>query len=266
MVIFVPRNMKRFLLILTAFLGILSCGKEKVFPIIHTGDPEESDPGPVKDDPDDVNWAAAIGYVFDASVIPEIHISVTKEQWNALLAAYDKDHDTREFVVCDVEYRKGSEVTKIGEAGLRLKGNTSRRRPYEGGKYRHVHFGLNLHRNHEDPEHTIKGVRRMDLKWFKDDPAYVREIYCYDLFRRFGVWTAVNDVYARLWLKVGDEKEVYYGVYGMLEHIDKNYIRARLDQFGDKGGDLWKCFWSASLADENASMGLDDNRDRKSVV
>ena len=189
--------MKRFLLILAAFLGILSCGKEKVFPIIHTGDPEEGDTGPVKDDPDDVNWAAAIGYVFDASVIPEIHISVTKEQWNALLAAYDKDHDTREFVVCDVEYRKGSE--------LRLKGNTSRRRPYEGGKYRHVHFGLNLHRNHEDPEHTVKGVRRMDLKWFKDDPAYVREIYCYDLFRRFGVWTAVHDVYARLWLKVGDE-------------------------------------------------------------
>ena len=52
--------MKRFLLILAAFLGILSCGKEKVFPIIHTGDPEEGDPGPVKDDPDDVNWAAAI--------------------------------------------------------------------------------------------------------------------------------------------------------------------------------------------------------------
>ena len=49
MFIFVPRNMKRFLLILTAFLGILSCGKEKVFPIIHTGDPEEGDTGPVKD-------------------------------------------------------------------------------------------------------------------------------------------------------------------------------------------------------------------------
>lgn len=259
MVIFVPQRMKRFLLILTAFLGILSCGKDQVFPIIHTGDQEEGNTGPVKDDPDDVNWAAAIGYVFDASVIPEIHLSVTKEQWNALLAAYDKNHNTQEFIVCDVEYRRGSEVTKIGEAGLRLKGNTSRRRPYEGGKYRHVHFGLNLHRNHEDPEHTIKGVRRVDLKWFKDDPAYVREIYCYDLFRRFGVWTAVNDVYARLWLKVGDEKEIYYGVYEMLEHIDKNYLRARLDQFGSKSGDLWKCFWPASLAEENASMGLDDN-------
>ena len=252
--------MKRFLLILTAFLGILSCGKDDILPIIPTDPPEEGETTPKKDDPDDVDWTAAMGYVFDTSVIPEIHISVTREEWNQLLAYYDKNHDTREFIVCDVEYRKGSEVTKIAEAGLRLKGNTSRRRPYEGGRYRHSHFGLSLHRNHADKEHTIKGLRRMDLKWFKDDPAYVREIYCYDLFRRFGVWTAVRDVYARLWLKVGSDKEVYYGVYGMLEHIDKNYVRARVKEFGGKDGDLWKCFWSADLANENASMGQDDNR------
>ena len=251
--------MKRFLLILTAFLGILSCGKDDILPIIPTDPPEEGETTPKKDDPDDVDWTAAMGYVFDTSVIPEIHISVTREEWNQLLAYYDKNHDTREFIVCDVEYRKGSEVTKIAEAGLRLKGNTSRRRPYEGGRYRHSHFGLSLHRNHADKEHTIKGLRRMDLKWFKDDPAYVREIYCYDLFRRFGVWTAVRDVYARLWLKVGSDKEVYYGVYELMEHIDKNYVRARLGNFGSKNGDIWKVR-GGSLADVNASMGLDDNK------
>ena len=255
--------MKRFWLILAAFFGLCSCGGDKIVmpePDPGTPVPEEDDIAPSKDDPDDVDWAAALDYVFDASALPEIHLSVPWAEWDALLAFYDKDHNTQESVLCDVEFRKGDEVTKIGEAGLRLKGNTSRRRPYEGGKYRHAHFGLSLHRNHPDADHTIKGVRRIDLKWFKDDPAYVREVYCYDLFRRFGVWTAVRDVHVRLWLKVGGEKEVYYGVYGMLEHIDKNYIRARRKEFGGKDGDLWKCFWGASLADENANMGLDDNR------
>ena len=253
--------MKRLLLILTAFAFLLSCGKDDITPPVdpEPGQTEEGDSGPAKDDPDDVDWAKAIGYVYDASVIPEIHISITREQWNALLEAYDKDHNTQDFILCNVEYKKGSEVTKIEEAGLRLKGNTSRRRPYEGGRYRHVHFGLNLHKNHPDKDHTVKGVRRVDLKWFKDDPAYVREIYCYDLFRRFGVWTAVNDVYARLWLKVGGEKEVYYGVYELMEHIDKNYVRARLGSFGSKNGDIWKVR-GGSLADLNASMGLDDNK------
>ena len=250
--------MKRLLVIFAAMSVLFACGKDEIIQTFEPDPPGGGETTPGKDDPDDVDWKAAIRYVYDASVIPEIHIAVSREQWNALLSAYDKDHNTQEFIVCDVEYRKGSEVTKVEEAGLRLKGNTSRRRPYEGGRYRHVHFGLNLHKNHDDADHTIKGVRRVDLKWFKDDPAYVREIYCYDLFRRFGVWTAVNDVYARLWLKVGGEQEVYYGVYELMEHIDKNYVRARLDNFGGKNGDVWKVR-GGSLADENASMGLDDN-------
>ena len=252
-------KMKRFLIIFAALSLLFSCGKDEIIQTFELDPPVGGDTTPKKDDPDDVDWKAAINYMYDASVIPEIHIAVSREQWNALLAAYDKDYNTQEFIVCDVEYRKGNDVTKVEEAGLRLKGNTSRRRPYEGNRYRHVHFGLNFHKNHEDSDHTVKGIRRVDLKWFKDDPAYVREIYCYDLFRRFGVWTAINNVYARLWLKVGGEQEVYYGVYELMEHIDKNYLRARVDKFGSKNGDIWKCFWGASLSDENAKMGLDDN-------
>ena len=35
-----------------------------------------------------------LAYVFDGNCIPEIHISVTPEQWNALLNAYDADSNT----------------------------------------------------------------------------------------------------------------------------------------------------------------------------
>lgn len=225
--------------------------------------PEEAD------DPDRVDWNAALSYVFDSSVVPEIHITVSEMEWNRLLRAFDANPNTQEFIACDVRYVKGREETVVGNAGLRLKGNTSRRRPEgSGGKmhdasspdWHHCHFGLDFHEYVKDPEHTLKGLRRMDLKWFKDDPAYVREIYCFDLFRRFGVWTAVRDVYARLWIRVGDGDEAYFGVYGMMEHVDKNYVRSRLDGFGHKGGNLWKCRYPADLKKVDARMGVDDDK------
>lgn len=220
-------------------------------------------------DPDHVDWETALAEVFRTSApIPEIHLEVSEQQWNALLKAYDANHDTQEYVTADVRLVLGGKEYVIPEAGLRLKGNTSRRRPegYSGlhqkdATYRHCHFGIDLQKNHDDWEHTVKGLRRFDLKWFKDDPAYVREVFCYDLFRRFGVWTAVRDVHARLWLRVeGDSRESYLGVYELMEHIDKDYLRARKEAFGHKGGNLWKCRWGSDLKNMWADTGIDDGK------
>lgn len=244
-------------------LALSGCGRDDEIDVV-PGDGSEQPVGPVDDDDaddaDDVDWAAAVAYVFDAGVIPEVHISVPQAEWDRLLECYNADNTTQEYVHCDVRYVKGREETLLPDAGLRLKGNTSRRWPGDADNPQHVHFGLNFHKFNQDGQHTLKGLRKMDLKWFKDDAAYVREIYCYDLFRRFGVWTAIRDVYARLWIRIGDHKEKYYGVYGMMEHIDKNYLRIRRNEFGSKGGNLWKCSYGASLADPHASMGVDDNK------
>ena len=219
----------------------------------------EPDPSQDWNDPDRVDWAQTLDYVFDEEAIPEIHISVPQVQWDSLLLAYDANHDTQQYVHCDIRFLKGPDATVIEDAALRLKGNTSRRRPQEGDRFHHVHFGVNLHKYHDDGEHSLRGLRRFDLKWFKDDPAYVREIYCYDLFRRFGVWTGLRDVHARLWVRVGDGPQRYYGVYGLLEHVDKNWLRSRREGFGSADGHLWKCGYGATLADPDASMGIDDN-------
>ena len=225
-------------------------------PVSPPDDPDDDD----GDDADDVDWAMAVAYVFDASVIPEIHIRVPQAEWDQLLAYYNANNATQEYVHCDVRYVKGSKETELKDAGIRLKGNTSRRWPGDADNPQHVHFGLNFHKYNPDADHTLKGLRKMDLKWFKDDPNYVREVFCYDLFRRFGVWTAIRDVYARLWIQVGDHKERYYGVYGMMEHIDKNYLRIRRKEFGSKDGNLWKCAWGSNLSDTGKSMGVDDNK------
>ena len=94
-----------------------------------------------------------LAYVFDLESLPEIHLQVELEQWNTLLAAYDSNHDTDRYVACDVLLDKDGEQTFVEQAGLRLKGNTSRRRPEgnsgqkhqaSGTDWHHCHYGLNL--------------------------------------------------------------------------------------------------------------------------
>ena len=211
-------------------------------------------------------------YVWDNDVIPEIHIDISRQQWNQLLTLYDLNPYTTQYVVATATFVKEGETTVIDSVGLRLKGNTSRRRP-EGWKgqmherdntdWHHAHFGLNLRKYVDDDAHTIQGVRKLHLKWFKDDPAYVREMFCYDLFRRAGVWTAVRDTYCRLWLHVeGDSKEAYYGVYELLEPIDKRYLKDRKDLFGSSNGYLWKCRNAAAgLNNPNGDIWYDDDSD-----
>ena len=213
-------------------------------------------------------------YLWDESVIPEITISVSLDEWNRLLGLYDQNNNTKEYVYCDITYKKGSQTHTVEDAGVRLRGNTSRRRPEVGNKthqtndtdWQHCHFGINLRKFVKDNNHEIKGIRKFNLKWFKDDPCYVRELFCYDLFRRAGIWTAAFDVYCRLWVHVeGDAKPAYYGVYEMIEPYDDKYLNKRKKLFGSTEGNLWKCSYDshgpADLRNPDANMAEDNNKD-----
>ena len=211
-------------------------------------------------------------YVWDNAAIPEVHIDVRLGEWNRLLALYDANAFTTQYVMATLSFVKDGETTVIDSVGLRLKGNTSRRRP-EGRNgeihvrnntdWHHAHFGVNLRKYVDDDAHTIQDVRKLHLKWFKDDPAYVREMFCYELFKRAGVWTAVRDNYCRLWIHVeGDSKEAYYGVYELMEPIDKRYLKDRKTRFGASNGYLWKCRNSAAgLNNPNGDIWYDDDSD-----
>ena len=120
-------------------------------------------------------------YVWDESVIPEITMTVSLDQWNKLLSLYDQNADTKEYVKCNITYKKGTETTEIIDAGIRLRGNTSRRRPEGNGgenhkvnsaDWHHCHFGVNLRKFNKDNDQIktkdIKGIRKFNLKWFKE--------------------------------------------------------------------------------------------------
>ena len=212
-------------------------------------------------------------YVWDEDVIPEVHLEVSLNEWNRLLALYDANKYTTQYVMADLTFIKEGDTTRIDSVGLRLKGNTSRHRP-EGNHYnvphqtdtkiwRRVHFGVNLRKYVDDDAHTIQDIRKIHLRCCNSDPSYVRELFCYNLFKRAGVWTAVRDVYCRLWIHVeGDSKEVYFGVYQLIEPIDKRYLKDRKDQFGSSNGYLWKCRNAAAgLNNPDGDIWYDDDTD-----
>lgn len=209
-------------------------------------------------------------YMWDESVIPEITINVSVDEWNRLLKLFDQNSNTKEYIHCNITYKKGADTHTVEDAAIRLRGNTSRRRPEVGSEthqtnkadWQHCHFGVNLRKFNKDSDHEIKGIRKFNLKWFKDDACYVRELFCYDLFRRAGIWTAAFDVYCRLWIHVeGDSKAAYYGVYEMIEPYDDKYVAKREKFFGSVDGNLWKCSYPAFLDDANAQMEEDNDKD-----
>ena len=206
------------------------------------------------------------------NVLAEIHISVSEDQWNELLREYDRDSNTSAYIHCDAEFKSKGETHNFEDAGLRLRGNTSRRRPEGNGgemhnrdnaDWHHCHFMLNLRKYQKDDAHELHNVRKIHLKWHKDDRAYCRELYCYDLFRRFGIWTAAYSSYCRLWIHVeGDKEAAYYGVYEMIEAIDDKYVKKRKELFGDHKHNLWKCRYGATLNYNDihsASIYFDDD-------
>lgn len=215
-----------------------------------------------------IDFDSSEGKLFDDSIIQTVRVAVSEDEWNRLLDAYDKDSNTPEYVRCDeVSLVRGEQVFMTRDAGLRLRGNTSRRRPegYYGEKHRststdwhHVHFGLHFRKFSESG--NIDGFKRFNLKYAKEDATYVREHFSYDLLARYGIWTAPMSSWCRVLLKVGDDAPANYGVYLMIESIDRQYISRRAEQFGGNNGWLWKCCWGANLRDlDNWRFDYDKN-------
>ena len=185
--------------------------------------------------PDDDDNTTKTGYdmVFDEEDVPVLSLKVSLNEWNRLLEAYDTDHNTREYVHCDVVFEKHGKQYAVPDAGLRLRGQTSRRRPEgdEGqmhgtGNWRRCHYGLNFRKFHKgNDNYDLDGVHRINLKYAKEDPSYIREKYCFDLLQRMGIWTAERASWCRLFIHVeGDALPVYMGVYLMMEAIEDEFI------------------------------------------
>ncbi len=210
-----------------------------------------------------------LAYLFDIEALPEIRLTLTEADWNTYLSNFDQWENNGLYVPAAFSFAKDGKVFARDSIGLRPRGNTSRVRPEgtkgekhrDGSPWHHAHFGIKF------TEYTTGerffGCDRLILKWFHEDPTYCREIYSYDLFHRFGVWSAPYASYCRLSVYVqGDREPVYMGVYAMIENPRKGYLddRMKAGYLPDKQGNLWKAAWGADLSNTDIGrMGISDD-------
>ena len=217
---------------------------------------------PVYRDPD-------LNYVFDMTALPEITIQISTVEWNKLLTNYDANPQNEIEVMADFKFEKDGVVDELPQIGIRLRGNTSRRRPegIEGQlhnafnpQWNHAHFALKFSKFNKSQR--FRGMSDMNTKWFKDDAMYAREVFSYDLQRRSDVWTAPFSSYAKLTIKIKeDAKPAFFGVYQMIEAINQDYLNKRFPKnaLGVAPGNLWKGTYPGSTGPADLQpRNLDD--------
>lgn len=207
--------------------------------------------------------------IFSTDSIGTTRLSVKRSEWNKMLEYYDLNPKNETYIHADYSFEKASHTWNIKDAGLRIRGNTSRCRPqrsldeeYDPGMYQQSHFKVDFEEwplikdgveteREEKMGGCMKGVI---LKRFKDDYTYSREIFGYNYFRECGIWTAPRAAYTRVLIDIveddGSVEKVDYGVYEMIESPDKQFLKGRTKD--EKGGDfngnkgnLWKCTWQS---------------------
>ncbi|MGN0187096.1 MAG: CotH kinase family protein [Paludibacteraceae bacterium] len=218
--------------------------------------------------PNVVDAGLSYDVLFDIEHISAIHLQLTADDWNTLLGNFDVDWFNNVYVPATFVYEQNGTTYTIDSVGVRLRGNTSRRRPEGTAGEEHNALNPDWHHAHyqvkfdefRDKQRFV-GCDRLVLKWFKDDAAYCREIYSYDLFRRFGVWMAPRACYTRLSLRIDDEQEAYFGVYALIEGVSKPFLKQRMGatHWSSDDGNLWKASWGATLSPESltdANIGI----------
>ncbi|PWA05211.1 CotH kinase family protein [Flavobacterium psychrotolerans] len=207
--------------------------------------------------------------LFNLNDVPSITLEFTLDDWNKLLVNYDLNPKNEKKVVSHFSFTLNGSTVELDSIGLKMRGNTSRRRP-EGDTgqlhnatnpdWHHCHFALDFSKF--KGAQRFEGLNKINLKWFKDDATYTREIYSYDLFKRYGCWLAPRASYCKVTIKVkGDIKPAYFGVYAMIENIDEDYLAKHQDQWGATTGFLWKNYNIGSAKADyvsTASMGMED--------
>lgn len=210
-----------------------------------------------------------LDFIFGTDSVAEITLTIDRSEWNTLLENYDTNPKNEDCIHADFKMTKGEYTWQAEDIGMRLRGNTSRIRPQQGDNYYQAHFKIDFEEWIEDDtieEGKLAGcMKGIILKRFKDDPTYVREVFGYNFFRKNGIWTAPRAGYTRLFITIveedGSERKLDYGVYAMIEEINKQFLKERSEitpqigtKFNGNKGNLWKCCWQSS---NGASMATD---------
>lgn len=232
------------------------------------------------------NRAENLDYIFDPDVLGETEITLTRKEWQKLLIYFDISKTNESFVHADYKFTKGGKIWEFTNVGFRIRGNTSRKRPQlvknnEGNtkcmeafsgyqnNYVQSHFKIDFEEwlTGNDECKMADCMKGIILKHFKGDPTHTREVYGYNLFRKNGIWISPRASYTKLTINIKDSngttEKVNYGLYAMVEEINKQFVKARREKnnggtFISDEGNLWKCTGSAPMTNPLNSIGVEE--------
>ena len=246
------KNMFAILLLAVMLLSFGGCGDSRQATTSHDSTTEFSPRG--------------YEQLFTHGILHAIEIAMTQEEWDGLI------QDMKDYARTEPSgkgltgnYRKATFIYRgpagdaiIEEVGFRTKGHYTRPIPEDKpGFFHRAHFRVRFNEVFDQMEGTEEYEARrdrrfarlrtlelrlnlQDIRW---DNSQIRELYCYDLMNRAGVYTSRTGS-ARLTITIAGEKH-YFGIYTMIETIDRSYLTKRYGNANDNGN-LYKCLWGDS--------------------
>ncbi len=210
--------------------------------------------------------------IFDDAVPHEFIIEISQAEWEGIsqdmldyaekfpiTPLYDGDgreYRTDKYRKADFIYRRpdGSEV-KLEQVGIRSRGNESRRVPYRNGHYYKSHFKVKFDETFDlaenDPQYAtidkrrFAGLKALNFKWSRynswdsyANQSKINELFSYKLLA--GAQVAAPRMSMGVLKFRIDGKEVNYGLYGIVEPVDKPFLSRH---FSSNDGDLYKCLY-----------------------
>lgn len=189
----------------------------------------------------------------------KIEIDMDPKELFQLSEDYDAypHHSSPIYRVCDVRFSINDDSVRLNKVGIKLKGNSSRRKFVDENSniYHTVHFKLDFNEiiDYVDyeageqtaiDERTFVGLKKLDIKWNKNyDTSHIKEYVALELYREYDVKSQ----------HIGFAQTVIngtnLGLYYTYENIDKNFAKKYYSKT-EYGGDLYKiCYTAAGPAD-----------------
>lgn len=213
----------------------------------------------------------ALKRIFDLNELPVVTLEIQENDWNSLLMAFDEDPSRNFWIPGNFVFAESLKIPTqvVNNVGLRVRGNTSRSRP-EGNPgelhnpnrpiWRQVSFAIQFARF--TSTQRFEGLSRIDLKFIREDPTRIREVFSFDLLQQAGIISGPLISFCRFYIKIANDRPAYFGLYRLKEFIDEDYLENRKEFFGNSGTQrpfLWKGNNGAALNDYNPSVI--ENRD-----
>lgn len=194
--------------------------------------------------------------VFADGILNEINIDMTQAEWNAFISDVSVNKSSDTFFKSKFTFTGKNGTVAMDNVGFRIRGNTTRVVPQQGASFYKAHFKLKFDETFafavgttdydKVDDRSFAKISALNLKAThikaddKNDETRVTELYSYKMLNEAGLYTPKTAV-TKLYININGVKH-YFGVYNMIESIDKDFLTKRFGK-ASNNGNLYKCLW-----------------------